>query len=54
MDKVILLKAEIFDIQVQLEQLVNSKNQKLQQLQDELRKPKATTLAVSGEAPKES
>ena len=34
------IKAELFDIQVRIEQMVNLKNQKLQELQAELNKPK--------------
>ena len=40
MDEIKNVKAEIFDIQVQIEQLMQVKNQKLQQLQNLLNEPR--------------
>ena len=42
MDKIKELKAELFDIQVRIEQLVNLKNQKLQELQATINEEKVT------------
>jgi len=54
-DEIIKLKAEIFDIQIQIENMMNIKKQKLQQLQQkiqEIQKRKDEQMAKSNHSTK--